>query len=80
VFRDACEALQGGPQLSEYEVVNKTYQSSVKTGLSMKLPTDLDGQTIDRSLTTYSVELKTKSLARGATRSTYFDHGKAVRE
>ena len=31
----------------------------------MKLPTDLDGRSIDPNLTTYSVELKTKVLTRG---------------
>lgn len=35
----------------------------------MKLPTDLNGRTIDPNLTTYSVELTTKVLTRA--RATY---------
>ena len=74
------EALQGGPPLTDYEVLNKTHRSSTRTGLTVKFPTDLDGRSTDRNLTSYSVELKTKSLTRGGTSYTYFDHGKAVRE
>ena len=42
------EALQGGPPVSEYAVLNKTHRSSTKTGL--KLPTDLDGGSVDPNL------------------------------
>jgi arylsulfatase A-like enzyme len=74
------EALQGGPPLAEYAVVNKTYRSSTRTGLTVKLPTDLDGRAIDPKLTSYSVELKTKILSRGGASYTYFDQAKAIRE
>jgi arylsulfatase A-like enzyme len=74
------EALQSGPPLTDYEVLNKTHRSSTRTGLTVKLPTDLDGRSVDPNLTTYSVELKTKILTRGGTSYTYFDHSKAVRE
>ena len=74
------EALQGGPLLSDYEVQNKTHRSSKKNGLTMKLPTDLDGRSVDRNLTAYSVEVSTKTFTRGGATYTYFDHGKAVRE
>jgi hypothetical protein len=74
------EALQGGPHVTQYTVVRKTYQSSKKTGLKMKLPTDLDGRTIDPNLTTYSVELRTKSLTQGGTSYMYFDQARAIRE
>ena len=46
----------------------------------MKLPTDLDGRSIDPSLTTYSVELTTKTLTRGSPSYTYFDQASAIRE
>ena len=46
----------------------------------MKLPTDLDGRSVDPTLTGYSVELRTKILTRGAASYTYFDQAKAVRE
>ena len=74
------EALRGGPPISEYAVLNKTHRSPARTGLTVKLPTDLDGRSVDPNLSSYSVELKTKILARGAASSTYFDQAKAVRE
>ena len=74
------EALQGGPRVTEYAVLNKTHRSPTKTGLTMKLPTDLDSRSTDPNLTTYAVELKTKVLSRGGKRYTYFDQAKAIRE
>jgi arylsulfatase A-like enzyme len=74
------EALQGGPPVTEYAVVNKTHRSSTKTGLTVKLPTDLDGRAIESKLTMYSVELKTKTLTRGRASYTYFDQARAIRE
>src|SRR5215204_1322339 len=74
------EALQGGPRVTEYAVLNKTHRSSTKTGLTMKLPSDLDGRSTDLNLTTYAVELKTKVLRRGGKSYTYFDQAKAIRE
>ena len=40
------EALKDGPRVTEYTVLGKTYRSSKKTGLKVKLPTDLDGRTL----------------------------------
>jgi arylsulfatase A-like enzyme len=74
------EALHGGPPVGEYAVLNKTHRSSTRTGLTAKLPTDLDGRSVDPDLSSYSVELKTKILTRGAASYTYFDQAKAVRE
>jgi hypothetical protein len=74
------EALQGGPPVTEYTVVNNMHQSSTRSGLTVKLPTDLDGRAVDPKLTSYSVELKTKILTRGAASYTYFDQARAVRE
>ena len=74
------EALRGGPPISEYAVLNETHRSPARTGLTVKLPTDLDGRSVDPNLSSYSVELKTKILARGAANYTYFDQAKAVRE
>ena len=51
-----------------------------KTGLKVKLPTDLDGHAIDPNLTTYSVELRTKILTRGGASYIYFDQARAIRE
>jgi hypothetical protein len=66
--------------VSEYAVLNKTHRSSTKTGLTVKLPTDLDGRSVDPILISYSVELKTKILTRDAASYIYFDQAKAVRE
>ncbi|MCX5739823.1 MAG: alkaline phosphatase family protein [Proteobacteria bacterium] len=74
------EALQGGPRVTEYTVSGKTHQSSEKTGLKVKLTTDLDGRTVDPSLTTYTVALKTKILTRGGTSYIYFDQARATRK
>ena len=74
------EALKSGPRVTEYTVLGNIYQSSKKTGLKVKLPTDLDGRTIDPNLTTYSIELRTKILTRGGTSYIYFDQAKAIRE
>jgi len=74
------EALVGGPQVTEYAVRTKTHRSSTRTGLTVKLPTDLDGRTVDPKLTKYSVELTTKVLSRGGAAYTYFDQAKALRE
>ena len=74
------EALQGGPPITEYAVVNKTHRSSIRSGLTVKLATDLDGLTVDPKLSSCSVELKTKILTRGTASYTYFDQANAVRE
>jgi arylsulfatase A-like enzyme len=74
------EALRGGPPITEYAVVNKTHRSSIRSGLTVKLATDLDGLTVDPKLSSCSVELRTKILTRGAASYTYFDQAKALRE
>jgi hypothetical protein len=74
------EALKGGSRLTEYAVLGKICRSSQKTGLKMKPSTDLDGRTIDPTLTTYCVELRTKTLTRGGTSYMYFDQAEAIRE
>jgi arylsulfatase A-like enzyme len=75
------EALRGGPPVTGYMVMNKTHRSLTRTGLTVKLPIDLDGRAIDPNLTKYSVELKTKILTRGGGASyTYFDQARAIRE
>ena len=74
------EALQGGPPLGEYAVRDKRHRSSTNTGLTVKLPTDLDGSAVDANLTRYSVELKTKILNGGGSSYIYFDQARAIRE
>ena len=75
------EALRGGPPITDYTVQNKTYKSSIRTGLTMKLPTSLAApEAVDATLTQYSIELKTKRLIRGDVNYVYFDQAKAVRK
>jgi arylsulfatase A-like enzyme len=74
------EALEGGPSVTDYTVSNKAYRSSIRTGLTVKLPTDLDSRAIDPKPSSYVVELRTKFLTRGGASYTYFDHAKATRE
>jgi arylsulfatase A-like enzyme len=74
------EALQGGPPVTDFSVLRKTRHSSTRTGLTAKLPTDLDGPGIDPRVTTYAIELQTKVLSRGGRSYTYFDYARAIRE
>jgi arylsulfatase A-like enzyme len=74
------EALKDGPPVTEYTVIDNVHRSSTRSGLTVKLPTDLDGRAIDPGLTRYSLELKTKILTRGTASYTYFDQARAVRE
>jgi arylsulfatase A-like enzyme len=74
------EALDGGPFVTDYMVMSKTHQSSKKTGLKVRLPTDFDSQAIDPNVSTYSAELRTKILTKGDRSFTYFDQARAVRE
>lgn len=73
------EALKNGPDLTQYIVTRKTYQSSRQTGLEIKLPTDTDGRTIDRARSSYLVELRTKTLTRNGKTWSYFDEARAIR-
>jgi hypothetical protein len=74
------EALQGGPPFTDFSVLRKARRSPIRTGLTVKLPTDLDGGGVDPRFTTYAVELQTKVLSRGSRRYTYFDYARAIRE
>ena len=74
------EALREGPRITEYAVVNQTHRSSTKAGLSVKLPTDLDGRGVNANVSAFSVELKTKTLTRNGASYTYFDQARAIRE
>jgi arylsulfatase A-like enzyme len=74
------EALRDGSSVSEYTVLKNTHRSPSRTGLTVKLPTDVDGRNIDASLTQYFVELRTKVLTRGVSSYTYFDQAKAIRK
>jgi hypothetical protein len=74
------EALKDGPPLTRYTVKPRTYKSSKRSGLKMKLPTDLDGRAIDPKLSSYLVQLKTKTLSRNGASWVYFDEARAIRE
>jgi arylsulfatase A-like enzyme len=74
------EALEGGPPVTSYSVSSKMRQSSKRTGLTVKLPIDVDGRTMAPNLSTYSVELRTKVLTKDGASFTYFDQAATVRE
>ena len=44
----------------------------------MKLPTDPDGRDVDNGKTSYTIELKTKTVQLNK-KTTYFDYAKAIR-
>jgi len=48
--------------------------------LKIKLPTDVDGRSIDPLRTSYVVKLKTKRLSRNGASWVYFDEARALRD
>ena len=69
-----------GMMFTDFSVRREARRSSTRTGLTVKLPTDLDGGGVDPRFTTYAVELQTKVLSRDSRRYTYFDYARAIRE
>jgi len=61
-------------------VLRRAHRSPTRTGLTVKLPTDLDGSGIDPRFTSYAVELQTKVLSHAGKQYTYFDYARAIRE
>ena len=78
--RPLLEALEGGAPLSEYRVSREVLQPDAPaTGLTLHLATDPDGKDVDPARTSYTFQLRTKSLSSGGKTYSYFDSAKAVR-
>ncbi|MFL5312853.1 MAG: alkaline phosphatase family protein [Myxococcales bacterium] len=78
--RPLLEALEGGAPLADYRVSREVLQpDAAATGLTIHLATDPDGKDVDPARTSYTLELRTKSLSSGGKAYSYFDSAKAVR-
>jgi hypothetical protein len=78
--RPLFEALQGGEEPSAYQVTPEVVRpKSEATGIALALPTDPDGNDVDRTKTTYTFELRTKRLVHRGKTYTYLDSAKAIR-
>ncbi|GGR23928.1 alkaline phosphatase family protein [Deinococcus ruber] len=74
------EALVGGENLN-YPVQSQTVTpTSSATGLSVARPTDPDGKDLNLAVTSYSINLQTKTLTQNGKTYTYFDSAAAVRK
>ena len=79
--RPLLEALRHGPPDSDYQVVSTEIEpASAATGLTIALPTDPNGNDIDPSKSSYSIELQIKALGYQGKNYTYFDYAKAIRQ
>jgi len=78
--RPLLEALEGGTALAEYSVSRQVLQPEAPaTGLTVQLATDPDGKDVDPARTSYTFQLRTKSLSAAGKTYSYFDSAKAVR-
>jgi arylsulfatase A-like enzyme len=78
--RPLLEALAGGAAAGEYRVESAVLQpDGPATGLIIQLPTDPGGKDVDPAKSSYTFQLRTKTVWAGDTRYTYFDSAKAVR-
>lgn len=78
--RPLLEALEGGAAAGDYRVETGALQPDAPaTGLTVQLPTDPGGKDVDPAKTSYTFQLRTKTLWSGGTKYTYFDSAKAVR-
>ncbi len=78
--RPLLEAMEGGAAPAEYRVSADVLQPEVAaTGLTIRLPTDPAGKDVDPAKSSYTFQLRTKSLWHGAAKYTYLDSAKAVR-
>ncbi|HET9623996.1 MAG TPA: alkaline phosphatase family protein [Kofleriaceae bacterium] len=73
------EALVGGPALAAFHVAPGVIRSALATGLTVRAPTDPDGKDVVPGASTYSFELRTKTLSFAGALTTYFDSAKATR-
>jgi hypothetical protein len=77
--RPLLEAMQNGAEAFDYHVATNTVRAEPVTGVTVRLPTDPDGKDVDPGKSTYSFELRTKSLTHGSAKWVYYDSAKATR-
>jgi len=78
--RPLLEAIEGGAPASAYQVTSEVLRPQAPaTELTIRLPTDPDGKDVDPRKSSYTFELRTKTLRYGGKTYTYLDSAKAVR-
>ena len=76
--RPLLEAMPGGPDAFDYHVTTEVRRADPSSGLTVRLPTDADGKDVDAGKTTYTFELRMKSVFYRA-KYVYYDSAKATR-
>jgi arylsulfatase A-like enzyme len=78
--RPLLEAMEGGAAAGDYRVEGGVLQPDAPaTGLTIQLPTDPGGRDVDPVRTSYTFQLRTKTVRSDGAKHTYFDSAKAVR-
>jgi arylsulfatase A-like enzyme len=78
--RPLLEALRDGARLGEYSTTVENVDSTVATGLRMRLPTSPSGADVDGARSTYRIHLQRTVVHLGKQEFTYFDFARAIRE
>ncbi|WP_309572299.1 alkaline phosphatase family protein, partial [Deinococcus sp.] len=78
--RVLTEALAGNEKVTVSTAAATVTPAAPATGLSVARPTDPDGKDVDASQTSYSFDLKTKTVTQAGKTYTYFDSATPVRK
>ena len=71
--------MQNGVEAFDYHVATDVQRAEPSTGLTVRLPTDPDGKDVDAGNTTYTFEVRTKSVSYRGAKYVYYDSAKATR-
>jgi hypothetical protein len=77
--RPLLEALEGAAPADHRVETEVVQPDAPATGLTIQLATDPAGRDVDPTKSSYTFQLRTKSLRTGSSKHTYFDSAKAVR-
>ena len=77
--RPLLEAMEGGTEAFDYHLTTDLLRAEPSTGLVIRLPTDPDGKDVEAGKTTYTFELRTKTVSYGGKKYVYYDLAKATR-
>ncbi|HYV64920.1 MAG TPA: alkaline phosphatase family protein [Myxococcales bacterium] len=77
--RPLLEAMEGGAAGASVAEAGALQPDEPATGLTVQLPTDPGGKDVDPAKTSYSFQVRTKTVRQGGATYTYFDSAKAVR-
>jgi arylsulfatase A-like enzyme len=77
--RPLLEALEGGVEAFDYHVATDAVRAQPAMGLTIRLATDPDGKDVDAGKTTYTFELRTKTISHGSRKWVYYDSARTTR-